>query len=195
VGRREPGDPPALRADHVAADATLRRGVVALGVPEDDVDGRVERALERLVDDGVLLGARVAGRAGPERWVLVNGRDGRAALELLRTGDLVLPDLPRAVAAAVPDRPNVFAQYEENIGPLTPMLAEELREAADSWPPSWIEDAIRLAVENNVRKWSYVRAILERWSREGRDDGAHRQDPQTARERYLKGPFADHIEH
>ncbi|GHO43787.1 DnaD domain-containing protein [Ktedonospora formicarum] len=66
------------------------------------------------------------------------------------------------------ERPNIFALYEQNIGLLGPMIAQQLQEYAERLPPEWIEDAFREAVENNKRSWSYIRAILKRWETEGR---------------------------
>jgi DNA replication protein len=54
-----------------------------------------------------------------------------------------------------------------------------LRDAEQTYPVHWIEEAIEQAVENNVRKWRYVLAILERWRQEGkRDSGVDRRDTQ-----------------
>jgi DNA replication protein len=66
------------------------------------------------------------------------------------------------------ERPNIFTLYEQNIGLLSPIIADQLKDAADQYPPEWIEDAFRGAVEQNKRKWSYVRAILRNWEIEGR---------------------------
>jgi DNA replication protein len=66
------------------------------------------------------------------------------------------------------ERPNVFVLYEQNIGLLSPMIAEELKDAAERYPAEWIESAFREAVLQNKRKWSYIRAILRRWETEGR---------------------------
>ncbi len=66
------------------------------------------------------------------------------------------------------ERPNIFALYEQNIGLLAPMIADELKDAADQYPHEWIEAAFREAVQQNKRKWSYIRAILRRWETEGR---------------------------
>jgi DnaD/phage-associated family protein len=66
------------------------------------------------------------------------------------------------------ERPNIFVLYEQNIGLLSPLLAEELKDTADHFPMEWIEAAFREAVLHNKRKWSYIRAILRRWETEGR---------------------------
>lgn len=66
------------------------------------------------------------------------------------------------------ERPNIFVLYEQNIGLLSPLIAEELKDAADAYPEEWIEAAFREAVQHNKRKWSYIRAILRRWETEGR---------------------------
>lgn len=66
------------------------------------------------------------------------------------------------------DRPNIFALYEQNIGLLTPLIAEDLKDALNHYPEEWIEDAFREALQHNKRKWSYISAILRRWETEGR---------------------------
>jgi DNA replication protein len=66
------------------------------------------------------------------------------------------------------DRPNIFVLYEQNIGLLSPLIADELKDAADQYPAEWVEAAFREAVLHNKRKWSYIRAILRRWETEGR---------------------------
>jgi len=71
-------------------------------------------------------------------------------------------------AQALVERPNIFILYEQNIGLLSPLIADELTDAADQYPAEWIETAFREAVLHNKRKWSYIRAILRRWETEGR---------------------------
>jgi DnaD/phage-associated family protein len=66
------------------------------------------------------------------------------------------------------------------------MIAETLREAEQTYPMAWIEEAIRLAVEHNKRSWRYAAAILERWQQEGRDEREDRRDSEAARRRYAE---------
>ena len=66
------------------------------------------------------------------------------------------------------ERPNIFVLYEQNIGLLSPLIADQLRDAAEQYPQEWIEAAFREAVQHNKRKWSYISAILRRWETEGR---------------------------
>jgi DNA replication protein len=85
---------------------------------------------------------------------------------------------------------NIFALYEQNIGMITPMIAEELKEAEKLYPPQWIEEAFKEAVTLNKRSWKYIARILERWASEGKDSGKHRgnikkDDP----DKYIKGKY------
>ncbi len=66
------------------------------------------------------------------------------------------------------ERPNIFVLYEQNIGLLSPLIADQLRDAAEQYPPEWIEAAFREAVQHNKRNWRYISAILRRWETEGR---------------------------
>jgi DnaD/phage-associated family protein len=65
------------------------------------------------------------------------------------------------------DRPTVFRLYEQNIGPLTPLLAERLIRAMELYPVEWIEAAISEAVAYNRRNWRYIVRILENWTADG----------------------------
>jgi DnaD/phage-associated family protein len=71
-----------------------------------------------------------------------------------------------------PERPTVFRLYEQNIGLLTPLIAERLVDALETYPPEWIEDAIAEAVSYNRRSWRYINRILENWLVTGRGDAA-----------------------
>ncbi len=157
-------------------------------------EAALDDAIERAVIRGTLLKAEVLYDTGPMHFYFLNSAKGRAAAQALQKGDWhPLPEERQPIALNL-ERPNIFRLYEEHIGPLTPMIAETLREAETTYPAEWIEDALRIAVENNVRRWRYVEAILRSWQEEGRDD-ANRGDTQKDRRRYVEGKFADFIEH
>jgi len=85
---------------------------------------------------------------------------------------------------------NIFALYEQNIGIITPMIAEELKEAGKFYPPHWIEEAFREAVTLNKRSWKYIARILERWASEGKDSGEYRRDAKKdGSDKYIKGRY------
>jgi len=85
---------------------------------------------------------------------------------------------------------NIFALYEQNIGMITPIIAEELKEAEKLYPPQWIEEAFREAVTLNKRSWKYIARILERWASEGKDSGEYRRDiKKDGPDKYIKGRY------
>jgi len=89
-----------------------------------------------------------------------------------------------------PSAVNIFALYEQNIGIITPMIAEELKEAEKLYPPQWIEEAFKEAVTLNKRSWKYIARILERWASEGKDSGEHRRDiKKDGPDKYIKGRY------
>jgi DNA replication protein len=149
-------------------------------------------ALQRALQRGTLLRGTIPGSeaAGPTPEgdpgiYFLNSTRGRAALEALQRGKW-RPEPGRDQPVALDlDRPNIFRIYEEHIGPLTPMISETLQEAEAAYPPEWIEDAVRIAVENNVRRWTYVDAILRKWKEKGRHE-QHRGDSQEDRRRYVE---------
>jgi DNA replication protein len=89
-----------------------------------------------------------------------------------------------------PPTVNVFTLYEQNIGMITPMIAEELKEAEKLYPPQWIEEAFKEAVTLNKRSWRYIARILERWTNEGKDSGEYRRDiKKDGPDKYIKGRY------
>jgi DnaD/phage-associated family protein len=65
------------------------------------------------------------------------------------------------------ERKNVYVVYEQNIGTLTPMIAEDLDDLEKTCTEFWVVEAIHEAVSSNARNIKYIRAILERWKVEG----------------------------
>ena len=93
---------------------------------------------------------------------------GRECLEKLEKKQMT-PEELKPSSTVIRVRPNLFKLYEDNIGPLTPMVADLLQEDAREFPVEWFEDAIKEALSHNARKWSYVRAILKNWKENGRE--------------------------
>lgn len=157
-----------ISASELLADETL---VFSLSLIDEDVESALHQGLNRAVERGSLLYAQVEDEAGLHDLYFLNSERGRHAQAKVLAGEMGVVAVSGAEAAPPTKRPNIFELYEANIGLLSPILADELKDAENLYPPVWIEDAFRIAVENNVRKWSYIRAILERMATAGRDDG------------------------
>lgn len=171
-----------LRLTDFLNDTQLLKG---LGSTPTEAAKVLIDGLERAVARGTLLHITVGTGQGDLDIYFVNTEKGRAAVEGITQGEWrpnADPDEPISVLV---ERPNVFVLYEQNIGALTPIIADELRDAEQTFPPRWIEEAIELAVKNNVRKWRYVLSILERWKQEGKQDGINRRDTQKGVQQHI----------
>ena len=166
LGRRK-GYPRFVTAKELAAEAPL---LAALGDGEEPATlAGLERGLAAAVARGSLLRLDLEREGGPETLYLLNAPADRNAVELIRQERLDLGRaLPAKAAPPAAKRGNLFQLYEENIGPLTPLVAEELKEAEGLYPWEWLEEALREAALMNKRSWRYVARILERWATEGR---------------------------
>ncbi len=171
-----------LRRADFLGDETFLRG---LAPARREAEPALDDALERAVARGTLLHVSVEGASGVEDLYFMNTAKGRAAVEGLTRGEWRPTGDPEAPVDLLVERPNVFNLYEQNIGPLTPMIAEELRDAEETYPAAWIEEALRIAVTNNARNWRYVLAVLQRWRTEGKDERENRRDTEEYRRRYL----------
>ena len=156
-------------------------------------------ALEMAVERGTVLHLALDRDGTPEDIYFVNTESDRQAVTKIRNGELVLSGLKVGgqayFSAETEPQPDIFILYEQNIGMLTPMIAEELREAEKLYPEAWIRDAIKEAVNQNIRKKSYILAILERWITEGRSDGTYRRDfKKTDPDKYIKGKYGHMVQ-
>jgi DnaD/phage-associated family protein len=148
---------------------------------------KLKDSLKELLSMGVVLEASPPGEK--EKLYFINGPQGRAAVQSITKGEWQPGTRERKAIQLTEQQPNIFELYEENIGPITPMMAEILKDDEKTYPDPWIEQAIEIAVTRNVRNWKYVQAILERWQKEGRGDEQNRrddsQDPSRYRESWL----------
>lgn len=160
--------------EELAADRALIR---ALANVASGSDGEaLSRGLDLAVKRGTLIralnGETSQGSAGDV--YAVNNPSNYRALESLPKIRLGEP-LPPATGEAAP---NIFALYEENIGSITPLIADELKDAEERYPAQWLREAMREAVELNKRSWRYVASILRRWETEGPSYEKSERDPQ-----------------
>ena len=167
----------------------------------------LREGLELCVSRGTLLQLLVReevddgkGWTGEERWYMLNTKEHRAWVGALAKGEIdvaATPLVSERMEQSLPvrvivERPSIYALYEQNIGLLTPILAEQLQEAERRYPYEWIEVAFGEAVLNNKRSWRYIERILERWALEGKQGGkaggpdGRAIDP----DKYTKGKYA-----
>jgi len=168
-----------LEADRALAQALTRLS--------DAGAEALSRGLQLAVGRGTLVRAHVVSRGIGEEAFAVNSPTNRRALATLEGADLTLDEpLPPADGSTAP---NIFALYEQNIGSITPLIADQLRDAEGAYPPEWIRDAFKEAVALNKRNWRYTERILRRWEVEGRDNEEAERDPEGEwlAERYARG--------
>ena len=178
----------AVLTDHDLIQGLRLRG--AARPPDDDILRGIELGLAH----DTLLRFRSGDAADPTYWLAPASPESRRVLSQLQRGELRLPHGGTIHGPIEVDRPNVFRLYEQNIGLVTPLIADQLIEALELYPESWIESAIEEAVSYNRRNWRYIQRILERWATGGRGDETNQrgQGPSQAadRDKHLHGKYA-----
>ncbi len=180
-----------LRRSEFLADKVFMGG---LGAREDERRSSLLEGLERAVARGTLLHVCVHRAKQDEDLYFVNTPRGRAAVSGIERGVWLPEEVSGDFLDLNIERPNIFVLYEQNIGPLTPILAERLRDIEESYPPNWFGEAIQTAVEHNVRKLAYIEGILRRWRDEGRGDDTSSDRARDWR-RFVSGKYKDEIDH
>ena len=185
---REEGDFRYLRRADFSSDQAMMKG---LG---EKPQKALDEALQRAVTHGIFLEAHLTIENVPESYYFLNSPRGQAAVQAIHRGEWRPSGDKHTPVTLDMERPNIYRLYEENIGMLTPMIRDELIDAESNYPADWIEDAMHIAVENNVRRWRYVQAILRSWQEEGRDE-QNRGNSEKNRRRYIEGPYGEFVEH
>lgn len=165
VWSRTDGRPVRVR-QLLAAD--MLRSIVGSGSPEP-AGSRLRRALDGATVNGMLLRLRVSRGDANDVLYLPNTAGNRRVVLQFEAGD---EDAGEHLAIGPEDdvetyRPNAFALYERYIGPLAPLVAEQVRLAETSYPREWLERAMSDAAHAERRSWKYVETLLARWEREG----------------------------
>ncbi|MCJ7808070.1 MAG: DnaD domain protein [Dehalococcoidia bacterium] len=139
-------------------------------------EAALRSGLEGAVGRGTIIDLNLEQHGRTEKLYFLNTGSDSEARNRIERGEIdvgVLPEEePFIEDMETAEQPNIFTLYEENIGMLAPMIAEELKAAEQLYPASWIDDAFREAVSRNKRNWKYIEAILKRWDSEGREHGA-----------------------
>jgi DnaD/phage-associated family protein len=154
--------------------------------PDEALRGALEMATQR----GTIIHMVLDRDGTPEDTYFLNTDSDRQIVAKIQNGELKLSGLKaREQTYVEEEKPDIFTLYEQNIGMLTPMIADELQEAEKLYPEGWIRDAIKEAVSLNKRNWKYIAKILENWSAEGKKDGAYQRYSKTDPDKYIKGNY------
>ncbi len=157
--------------EQVFRDRALRAALKKAGSPREP-DSRIEIGLDLAVGRGTLLAFSAERGADRRIWYYVNTPVNQALISAMSRGAVPPPVTVwhgEEVPAVVPERPNIFRLYEQNIGLLTPLIADHLIDALETYPSEWIEAAVAESVAYNRRSWRYVQRILEQWASNGRE--------------------------
>jgi DNA replication protein len=146
----------------------------------------IQIGLAKSVERGTMLKAEHEA----DVFYFLNSPRGRLAAEAFAKGDW---RESAKIMSAPMNKSNIFKLYEENVGALTPLLSDMLREAEKNYPSVWFEEAFEIAVSRNIRNWKYVEAILARWKEKGKDERKDQQNPIKDADRYTDSEFSEFI--
>jgi DnaD/phage-associated family protein len=144
----------------------------SLSTGEGDPLALLEGGLRRVLERGTFLHLALVREESTDHLYFLNTDSDRRAILRVQRGDVDLGAMPKIEALPeAPEHRNIYGLYEENIGVLSPLIAEELKDAEERYPYPWIVEAFREAVRLNRRRWRYIQRILENWTTEGRSHG------------------------
>ena len=183
------GYPRFVSYSELLGNASLIQSLKSIGgQPEEVLRGALKSAAAR----GTMLTLTIDKDGTSEDIYFLNTESDRQAVIRIEAGTLELVGVGsiKQIPVEMEKQPNIYKLYEDNIGMLTPITADQLRDAEKNYPEDWIRDAIQQAVIQGKRKWSVVSAILQRWSIEGRSDGTYQRHIKKADpDKFVKGKY------
>ncbi len=180
------------RPPYVTNRELLSHRVSAIGVEQEVF----QHALQSAINHEAILHLNLNTGSKWEDVYFANTERDREVVARIRSGEFSIESTKSSEGEAgqAPHLANIFTLYEQNIGVITPMIAEELKEAERVYPWQWINDAFREAVLMNKRSWKYIARILERWATEGKDSGKHRQGTEKdSADKYISGRYGHRV--
>ncbi len=185
---RKRGYPRFVTYRELLGSAGLMSSLRGAAKPPDEV---LRKSLEMATKRGTIIHLALDRDGVPEDVYLLNTESDRQIMAKIQNGELKLSGLKAAGKTYIEaeEQPDIFTLYEQNVGMLTPMIAEELSEAEKLYPEVWIRDAIKEAVSLNKRSIRYIVRILERWSAEGKSDGTYQRVSKTGPDKYIKQKY------
>ena len=170
----------------------------SLGNVERPFEAALLQSLEMTIKRGAFLELPITRDRQDESLYFINTEANRKSVAEIISGELKLGGLETVIepAAEIPEPSDIFTLYEENIGMLTPIIADRLKAAEKDYPLVWIKEAIEEAVLYNKRNWPYIARILENWSVEGKSRGTHRRDTakKTGIAKYFTGKYGHMVQ-
>jgi DNA replication protein len=192
---RKKGYPRFVTYGELAENAALMAGLKGSNESTEEI---LRNALKMSSERSALLHLSVEKDGKTEEVYFLNDDSGRKTVARIESGDLKLTGLEvkRPEIIEPGETADIFTLYEQNIGILSPMIADELKEIEKLYPDDWIADAFKEAVLYNKRNIRYISKILENWVAEGRSDGTHRRHPEkTDPNRFIKGKYGHMVQH
>ncbi len=188
------GSPQLVSFDEIAADAA----VIKIFGTGKQASLQLKQLLNQSVDRGIFIGIKVPSDDTVEPFYMVNNPSNNQAMLRIKLHAQERPFKHPVsdIIEPLKEMPDIFTYYEENIGMLTPLIADEIKLAEKTYPQNWIIEAIGEAAVNNKRSWRYILRILERWLREGKTDGTYKQDNSTEDpDKYTRGKYQRFVQH
>lgn len=186
---KQEGDNRYLFARQIVQSSTLQHWMGA-----ENSENRIQQTLNKTISSGFLI----SGKIRPENsktLVFWNDDNGKNTLQRLQNGLWQPSPTDHPVKEQAKQQKNIYQLYEENIGPLTPLLSEDLTAAQEDFSIQWIEEAIHIAVQNNARSWRYVDAVLKSWQKEGKNVQSRRDSKTNESRRNKSSEFDDFSQH
>ncbi|MBN1189710.1 MAG: DnaD domain protein [Dehalococcoidales bacterium] len=178
--------------NEIAGQSGLLQGFKGKTVEE------LKNTLEELARKGVVLHLQIEKAGAIQDLYFLNSEAGKSILDRIVKGDIEVPGFEPVlpVNEGTEPLPDIYTLYEQNVGLLTPLVADEMKEAVKHYPENWIREAIAEAAALNRRNWRYIARILEHWATEGKNNGTHRRNTKQNADpdKYIRGRYGHMVQ-
>lgn len=162
-----------------------------MGETPKEIKKNIQSGLDLAFKRGTFLTTEIILKDGNKILYFLNTPRGQAALKAIKNGNWEILGEDQTLIKLKQEPPNIFRLYEENIGPITPMIADALKDAEEEYSTTMVSRAIKIAAFENKRKLSYIQGVLR--NMKDKDGKEYKKDSEKDFRRYGKGKYGEII--
>jgi hypothetical protein len=141
------------------AEAAAERGTFRRTNPDAQGSAEWELIVDQSADAGWSASDHVGSQSVTPPW---------SASDQQSTVKESIKEIKKASTTA--HTTNNYRTYEQNIGPLTPLIADAIKDAEETYTAAWVSRAIAEAAASNARSIKYIFGILAGYKQRGSPD-------------------------
>ena len=162
-----------------------------MGKTQKESKKNIQFGLDLAIKRGTFLATEINLPNSKQILYFLNTLRGQTAIKAINIGNWEFSGDTKSPIKLKLDTPNIFRLYEDNIGPLTPMIADALKDAEKEYSSTMVSRAIKIAAFENKRNLRYIQVVLRNIKE--KDGKELKKESEKDFRRYGRGKYGEII--